>query len=400
MIHSSYYRPKIIPVSGDIGPANIDRLQDLSASMTLNREKIREVGRDGLVDWRQNVPDGSLTARQLEYGSLDFYRKLASKGNSVTQINFSDFKTPQFDILGYKTDDNGTFLGTVMYPGYRTSGFSINIGDPEALVERNFTFVGEDEFMFDDSNKYVIHKRLTASGGADETFTINDPVPAADPDNSGQFLLRVVRVRSGTATTLIHGLEWSYDGTDTLTINGTSIAGDVIKAWYTAATYIGGEIPFTNNDADLAGISADSCSIFLESSNYLYRLQSVALEVTLDRFDIGEVGNKDKVSYGTRDIIARVTLGRILEAYTIEEILRGKAGQSYGKIDVRKFTSNLSLIIKTYSDNTKTTFKTGYKVTDLAPVGTDAGTPTDDYINRGVTIEGEIGFITSVEGVL
>src|SRR3990167_496962 len=100
MIHSSFYRPKIFPMDSDVDPANIDRLQDLSATTTLNREKIEEIGRDGIVDWRTAIPEISLTGRQLESGSLDFYRRLTNKGNSVTQVNFSDFKTPRFDIAG------------------------------------------------------------------------------------------------------------------------------------------------------------------------------------------------------------------------------------------------------------------------------------------------------------
>jgi len=400
MIHSSFYRPKIIPINADLGPANIDRLQELTASTTLNREKIEEIGRDGLVDWKTSIPEVALSLRQLEYGSLEFWRKLANKGDSENQIDFTDFKTPISDIAGYKTDDTGTFLGTVWYPKTRVGGFSLTFGDPDTLIERGFSLVGESEVVLQNDNKYLIYKEFTATGGAEETHTISDPVPAADPDNSGQFLLRVVRIRSGTATILTHGTQWSYDGTDELMINGTSVAGDQINVWYSATTYIGGETPFTANDSDLAGITADSCSIYLESSNYLYRLQSCSFEVGLDRFDVKEIGNKDTVAYGTRDINVRVSLGRILEAYTMEEVLRGKAGLDYGKLDVEKFASNLNLVIKVYSDNTKKTFKIGYKVLDLAPTGTEAGTPTDDYINRGVTLEGEEGYITSVEGVL
>ena len=41
------------------------------------REKIKEIGRDGIVDWRKRIPTLRLTARQLEYGSMEFYRKIA-----------------------------------------------------------------------------------------------------------------------------------------------------------------------------------------------------------------------------------------------------------------------------------------------------------------------------------
>ncbi len=400
MIHSSFYRPRIMPFGADIDSAEIDRLQELSATTTLNRTKIEEIGRDGLVSWRTVAPTVNLTMRQLEYGNIEFYRKLASKGDTVTQISFTDFKTPRFDIAGYKTDDSGTFLGTVWYPGQRLSSFTLNIGSPDALIERNFTTVGEDEIILENNNKYLITNRQQISAGTNSTLTISNPTPILDPDISGQFLHRVVRIRSGVATVLTPGTEWSYNGSSTLTINGTSTAGDVIRYWYSAGSYISGVNPFVDNNTDVGGIAADACSIFLQSSNYVYRLQSVSLEVTMDRFDIEEVGNKDKVAFGTRSITARVTLGRIVEAYTIEEILRGKAGLSYGKLDIRKMATGFNLIVKTYSDNTKGTFKLGYKVTDLAPVGTTSSTPTSDYIQRGATLEGEVGFITNIEAVL
>ena len=400
MIHSSAFKPRIIPIFADLSPADIDRLQELTATTTLNRTKIEEIGRDGIVAWRKTSPDVSLALRQMEYGTLDFWRKLANKSDAVDTIALTDFKTPAVDIVGYETDDDDTFLGSVYYPNARISGFGLAIGDPEALIERSFSLVGEDEIVLLNDNKYLIYKRGTVGAGANQTVTLDDPAPAIDQDNSGQYLFRVVRSRGGVATELTEGTEWSYDGVDSLTINGTSNALDVIMVVYSAASYIAGEDIFTLNDTDLAGITADSCSVFLESSNYLYRLQSVGVDTTFDRMDVKEIGNLDVVSRGIRDITNRVTLGRILEAYTIEEILRGKAGLDYGKIDMRELSEDLSLIIKIYEDDTKTTFKIGYKFTGLSPVSLDGGTPINDYVTRGISLEGEEGFITNQNDVL
>ena len=403
MIHASKYEPRVIPVFCDSNSAEIDRLQELTGTSTLNRTKIEEIGRVGLVDWRKATPAVSLTLRQLEYGTLEFWRKLANKGDSVVTIEMTDFKTSAVDIAGYKTDDNGTFLGTIWYPKLRLSGLGLSIGDPDALIERTFTLVGEDEKTLLENNKYLIEKRYALSAGTNVTQTISNPVPIADPDNSGQYLFRVVRIRSGVGTELTHGTEWSFDGTD-LHINGTTNAGDIVRVVYSAGSYInpidGLTDPFVENDADLSGIVADSVSIFLESSNRVYRLQSVAIDTTFDRFDIREIGNKEVVARGTRDITNRITLGRILEDYSVEEILRGKAGEDYGILDIRELSDELNLIIKVYEDNNKTTFKLGYKFTDLAPVGIDAGIPVNDYVTRGVTLEGEQAFVTSVNAIL
>ena len=401
MIHSSYYKPHVFPVYGDVGDAEIDRLQELRATNTLNRTKIEEIGRVGNVDWRKSTPTVSVTLRQLEYGSMELFRKLANKGNTVSQINLTDFATSSVDIAGYKTDDNGTFLGTIYYPDLRVAGFGLNIGDPGALVERNFSLIGEDETILQNNNKYLIFKRsVVASGGSNVTVTLSDPTPVYDQDNSGRFLFKVVKVSAGVATLLEPGTGWSYNGAGALTINGVSATGDVILSWYSGSAYIGGSTPFVQNDTDLSSVNAEQCSIFLQSSTYVYRLQSVAVDVTFDRTDIKEIGNTKVVARGVKDTSVKVTLGRILEAWTIEEILRGKAGVSYGKIDPRNFLSNLNLVIKIYSDSTKSTFKMGYKFLNLSPTSLEGGTPINDYVTRGATLETDTGFITTVNAVL
>ena len=123
-------------------------------------------------------------------------------------------------------------------------------------------------------------------------------------------------------------------------------------------------------------------------------MQSVAADITFDRFDVRDIGDKDIIQTGVRDVSCRLTLGRILDQWTIEEVLRGEVAD-YGKLDIRKFIDELNLIIYIYEDDTKSTLKTGYKFTDLAPVGLDDGTPLNEYVNRGVTLEGELGFVTN-----
>ncbi|MHA1864931.1 MAG: hypothetical protein ACTSWZ_00365 [Candidatus Heimdallarchaeaceae archaeon] len=400
LIHSSYFRPKVNPVKSDENPTEIDRLQDFTGTITLNRTKIEEIGREGIVDWRKTSPEVSLTLRQLEYGSLEMYNQLANKSLSSTKVELKEFKTSMVDIAGYKTDDDGNFVSTIWYPKFRLSGISLAIGDPDALLERTFTLVGEDEITLKNNNKYLIFKKTNPSEGQDQTITISDPTVVADPDNSGAYLFRVGRIRSGTYTELTHGTDWSCDGTD-LTINGQSYSSDVIKYVYSASSYISGEEPFVANDSDAAGLTADSCSIYLiDTSNYIYKLQSVGVDITFDRFDTKEIGSKEVVARGIRDTTVRITLGRILHQWTLEEILRGVAGLDFGKIDIRKFQDELTLLIKVYTDNTKNSFAIGYKFIGLAPVGLDAGVPLNDYVTRGVSLEGESGSIVTDENLL
>jgi hypothetical protein len=374
-------------------------LQDLSASVTLNREKIREIGRDGTVDWRKRIPSIRLTMRQYEYGEIEFYRKLANVSDGVTSVTLNDFKTSMVDIVGYKTDDNATFLGSIWYPRLRTAGFGLTIGDPQAYVERNFDLVGEDEITLQGNNKYFNYQKFTSTlGGAPESFTINSPNPVADPDNSGQYMLKVLRVNASTGLTdeltytsgTASGTLYKFVAPSTLTV-ATAI-GDVVKVYYSAATLNtqSQSAVFTNNDTDAGSLFAEAASIYLyvASDNYVYKLQSVGIDVSFDRADYYEIGNQSVISRGIKEKTVRITLGRILEAYTVEEVLRG-AAVNYGKLDPRQFGDNITLRVKLYGNSAKTSFNIGYKCTGLSPVGFDNGVPLNDYVTRGATLEGE-----------
>jgi hypothetical protein len=230
----------------------------------------------------------------------------------------------------------------------------------------------------------------------------NYPVPVVDPDESGDdtYILKIVKVTdAGVASQLEVTTDYTYNfGTNTITIP-ESASGDTFKVYYSAGYYISGSDVWTDNDSDEPGVMADSCSIYLRSTNYLHQLQSVSVDITFDRNDVREIGNKEVVLRGVRNTTVRITLGRILDAFTIEEVLRGVAA-GYDKIDVRKFLDNNILIIKMYTDETKSTFLMGYAFKDLAPTGVDNGIPLNEYVTRGVTLEGEEGVISNVEATL
>lgn len=406
MFHSSYFRPRVYPFNGDIAPAQIDRLQTLSASPTLNREKIREIGRDGIVDWRKRIPSTRVTAMQYEYGDLEFFRKITNQPNSDATITLADFKNSMFDIVGYKTDDNGTFKASVVYPKLRTAGFSINIGDPQAYIERNFDFIGEDEDIYRENNKYYIYKRFAASGGAPESFTISSPTAIVDPDNSGQYMIRVLRVNASDGTTdelaytsgTASGTNYAYNGVSALTVATSS--GDVVKAYYTASSYLSEDI-FTNNNSDAAALPAENSTILLyvSSNNTIYKLQSVSIDVSFDRTDYYEIGNANVVQRGIRENTVRVTLGRILDAYTIEEVMRG-VSSTYGRINTRKYIDNATLRLKIYGNSSKNTFNIGYRIPDLSPVSFDNSVPLNDYLSRGAVLEATEMSISATESVI
>jgi hypothetical protein len=404
MINYTDFDPKIIPVLGTGDWSNIDRAQSIDKTGTLNKIKVEEIGRDGVVEYVNQPPSVTYRLTQMEYGSISFFNKLANVADNIDTLDLNDFKTSTFDICAFLTDDDGTFKGTQWLPKLRFSGFSINIGSPQALIQRNFDFVGEDWIVWQGANKYLIMKKETIESGdiiSGDTieFTVEDPIAVTDPI-TGKVIQRVVKISNGVSTELVEDTDYTYESGGTLTIEDC-ILGDVIKYWYTAGSFESGEVPFEENDTDLPAIHADSASIFLASGNYVYRLQSVTIDVRLERFDISEIGNSEIVLRGVRTKTVTITLGRLLQTFTIEEILAGQVAD-FGKLDIREFSDKFILRVYLYTDKEKEIgdFEIGFKAIDLAPSEIRGGASIGNYVEAGNTLTGQDLTISTVKATI
>lgn len=398
VVHTSRFCPKVFPYKGTAVPTEIDRAQELGSTPDLSRDKVNELGTVGVVGYIKNIPSVPITLRQYEYGSMEFFNQLANQSLASTSVEMTDFKTSQINIACYVTDEDDTFKFTRWFPNQRLSSFTLNMSAPDALIERTFNFVGEDRVDYQGTNKYLIYLTDTMSGGDNETIVIGSgafddyPTPIVDPNVSNSYFDRITRERSGTVTELTLTTDYTYNsGTKTITILDTE-AGDVIKVYYTAGSYITDATPFVSNTSDLAGIRGDCVSIFVGAGNYLYRLQNASVEVTFDRNDVRELGNDEVVARGVNTITTRVTLGRIVETQTLPEVLAGQ-GADYGKIDVREFATDIVFYVYIYSDSNKEKFLMGMKLKDLASTGLDDSAPVESHLTEGNTLEGEEAII-------
>ena len=396
LIHADYYKPRIFAIKGDVDDAEIDRAQSIDPTTGLNRVPVDEIGRPGHVGYMKKTSSVGYRLTQLEYGSLEFWQKLVNTttlGNDAeTEIDLDDFKSAYFDICGYMTDDDNTFKGTLWYPSLRTSGFSVTIGEPQGIIERSFDFVGEKLRILQGLNQYLIYGSKTCGSGSDNEVDLSAKAPAVDPNNAGQYMFRVVRVRSGVSTELVRTTDYTF-ATNTLTIVSV-LTDDVIKYWYTSA--IAPTTQFTVNDSDPDAILGDSASIYLyvpasgkpSASDYIYKLQSVGIDVRFDREDNFEIGNKDVISRGITNKTVTITLGRILHSATVEEVLGGYA-TDYPIIDVDNLSDDISLIVKIFTDNTKETLAYGFRCDNLTPTEIRGGVSVNEYVKRDNTLEGE-----------
>lgn len=398
MINASKYQLRIYPIQGSTESHQLDRMQSIDPTGTINEKKIEELGRQGAVGYVGKTCEVAYRATQYEYGSIQFWQDLANvtnKGGSgdASGITINEFKTSYFDIAGFMTDDSATFLGTALWTDLRTSGFSINIPGAEEVIERNFDFVGDGYKLLQGDNKYYINDSYTVASGSDDDIDLSAIPPAEDPNNTGVYMLRVVRYRGTTTTELTLTTDYTYTtGTKILHIVSV-VAGDIIKYYYTSAT---APTIFSNNDTDPDAIMGDSASIFLyipasghpASTDYIYRLQNVSLDVRFTREDYREIGNANIIARGISDTEVGVTLGKILESFTLEEILAGKAA-GWGILDIKDLSDQVTLIVKFFSDNTKTTFKYGIKATGLKAYNLKLGGAINQYIKPEAMLKGE-----------
>ena len=411
MIHASKFQPQITPLNGPALPMTISRAQAMDPTGALNRQKINEIGRLETVGWVKKTPTIGYKMTQMEYGSFDFWRNITNSEASVQKVTETNFRIAKFDICAFLTDDDGSFRGTLLYPTLRTVGFDLNIGNPDATIERTFNFVGEKSVIFRGTAPYFVNVDKTAAASGDNVIDCSTRVPAINPDvpvsfsEAKKYIFRVMRTRAGISTLLLPDEDYSYSSvTKEVTIIGCEPA-DFYRVFYATAT--APATLFTPNDVDAAGLNADTASIYLyipasgepTSQAYVYRLQSVSIAVAFTRSDLKEIGNPDIVQFGINEYKVTVKLGRILEKFTIEEVLRG-AGANYPVIDVSKLSTNVSLIVKIFTDNTKETLSYGMKFDKLSPTDISQGAAANQYVKADNTLEGETFTISQVNSDL
>jgi hypothetical protein len=384
MIHAKMCKPRDFPWNSDRDPEQIDRLQNITGDQTLNREKVYEIGRVGRLGFRRSTPTFAYSATQYEYGSMAFWYALANKENPGTgddhYIDLDDLVETQTDIAAFLTDDNATFRGTIWFPGLRVNGFSINVADPDAIVERSFDLVGEDYKMLD--GKYLAFQKATAAGAT--TVIVLSPVPVEYA--SGDYIFRVLRVRAGVVSELVETTDWTFAGPATVTVTGC-VVSDVIKVYYESSTAYA--TTWTDNDVDPDMLLAEYCEIRLKvgTAQRIYRLQTVGIDVAFDRADYKEIGNSEVVQRGVNNKTVTISLNRFAEDFALEDILASDT--TYPYIDPSNFAEDIQMQILIYGEKAHTNFKIGYLITGLSPTTIGTTQDVEAYQQRKVNLESD-----------
>ena len=401
MLHGKYYRMRVFPWNSERSPEQVNRVQEATGDLTLNREKRYELGRVGLLGYRKGTPSFPYTLRQYENGDMSFFRALANKEDPATAsedntIDLDDLSTTKSDIAAFLTEEDGvTFAGTVIIPRLRVTGFSINIGNPDAEIERNISLIGEDYKVFD-GKYFAYYTDDVATGEETKVITFGgtgEPiVPIAYETDT--FIFRVLRIRDTEVFELTEGTgddEWQYsDASKELTIADCGV-GDTIKVYYCSDEAY--DTLWENEDVQEDFLLAEDCEIFIKinatghSEARVYRLQSIGIDVTLERTDYKEIGNSEVVQTGVKAKTVKVSLDRFAEDFSLEDILQDD--NSNILIDPRKFSENIELLVKVYKEKTHENFKIAFKITDLTPMTTNIAQKVEEYQSRTTTLESD-----------
>jgi hypothetical protein len=404
MISGNTTRPRIFPENGLRTEEQINRAQTFTGDFAQPITKLYELGRIEMLGSKKDQSTLTGTLEVNEVGSMSLIRSMANMADPSSSgdesVDLNDISSTKFDIATFLTDDDGTFRGTLWFPKLRVSGFSVNIGDPDAIVSRSFSLVGEDRAVLDE--KYLALERHTAVAVGVQIVDLN---PEPIEYESGKYIFKVVRTRGGVVSYLLEDASSPYaadtwrlevaSGDYSVVIQSGQI-GDEYQIYYMASTAY--DTIWTDNDIIPDAVYANQCSIYLKvgsgSSAYIYRLQSVAIDGTFDRADYKEIGNVDIVQSGVNAKTVTVALGQFAEGWTLDKILAGNPAQPY--YNARDFVSNISLLVKIYTDSSKTTFLKGYKISNLAVTAKSDGATPQEKNPNDTTLEAD-NFIESTD---
>jgi hypothetical protein len=302
----------------------------------------------------------------------------------------------------YLTDASNTFTGTGLIPKARVSGFTLNIADPEAIVERNFSFVGE-AFRLLPGNYYAYADKLCISGTGTTPDTIHFGATGEAPEPveyaASKYIFRVLRIRGGTVSELLEDVSsvadsWAYvTGTKTLTIQDC-IVGDLHKVYYEAATAYA---DLWTDDDETSALLAEyaEVAIYFTAANRLYTLQTIGIDVAFARTDYKGIGSNEVIQTGVKDTTVKISLNRYTEGFSLEDILAGDPAFPY--INAEDFVDDIQIQVKIYADKEHSQFKIGYLMNEISPTSLGMTQPVNDFNKMTTALQGDNCKISTVE---
>lgn len=402
--HASAVKPISIPVLANVAPDNWDRVQVFNPATNQPQEKLYEIGRLAKMTSAKELLEASLSITQFEYGKIDSFLQLAGlSAEPVAGLALSDFSSAKTDFyLPGKDEYAGTVEQTLWLQKMVLDSMTIEM-NAEERIQRTFSLSGNFCKIARYANKNLIFVSDTVPSGESVNYEIDlsDPAPVVDPNNAGVYILQLFRIRAGVATEMLTG--WTYsNSTKVLTVASVQ-AGDVYRIWYTAGSYGSAGDPTSLNDADDYYIKANNVTVTVDDGTNdpieLTLLTSLSIQASLNRIDEAVIGDDEKILREVENYDVSVALGGFVKNSTIQEALMTRAGQNWGIIDYSLFSS-VDVIVKIYTDASKSTFAIGYKITGCEFADDSASYNANSFADAPVNLNSDNLLITEDENKL
>lgn len=405
--HSSAVKPISVCERADVTKDNWDRVQSFSVATNQPQENLYELGRLAKMVTDKEKLEASVSITQFEYGEMASYLQLAGLSALPSGgLELNDFDDARTDfILPGKDEYSGTVEQTLWVERLSLDSLSISI-DADSRVERSFELSGNYCKIARGANKYVIFKEDDAPSGTSGAYDIvlNDPAPVEDPNNTGEYILKVYRIRSGVATELVETTDYTWtNGTTTLQIL-SGLAGDNYRIWYTAGSYGTAGDPEALNDSDDYYLSSDNVTVTIDDGTHsaveLDKLTSLSIDATLNRIGEGAIGTSENLFNDVESYDVSISLDGYVKSYPVYEALMLQAGETWGIIDFTLF-DEVAIVVKIYETSAKSTFAIGYKITGCEFAdGNPAEFTANEFGNSPITLNSDNMVISTTESDL
>lgn len=405
--HARSVSPWFIP-NGNGSADDFHGITNISGGATVNSEDVFVIGKETKCGTDKDIPEASISVTQLERGEIQTYLTLANLASEPgAGLTMSNFQNSKLDVVLYEKEEAlGALEQTFWFPKMAIESIGIDIADQEARIERSFDFTGDNELQLNYNNKYLIHVKDTAPSGTSGSYVIDisDPAPVADPNNSGAYVLRIDRLRSGVLTQdLVLGTDFTFNsGSSEITITA-GLTGDVYHVYYSASSFGSAGDPTTVDADATCFLKADSVTVLLSDGTTevsLDLLTSLSIDASYTRIDEAVIGNDEKIIKEVQSTTVDVSLSGRLKNSTIAEAFMNQLGNSHGISSVASFLDNVRLTVKVYSDSTKGTFLIGYQVDNLSFSDDSQDFTANDFGTLDVSASSDNMLITTTEGNL
>jgi len=404
--HARAVSPWFIPLLG--GSADdLHGLTDVGADPSVGSEPVYVVGKKAKCGTDKETPEVTVPLSMLERGEIASYLNLANvSAEPAGGLDVLDFNSSLVDVIYYIKDEfDGSLESTIWVPKCSVNSITLNIDDPEARITRDIELSSDDRRILTGANKCLIHVKDTVASGVSGSYNIvvADPVPVVDPNNVGQYILRIDRVREGELTTLTLTSDYTYNsGTTTITIIEAE-SGDVYQIFYSAGDFGSAGDP-TSVDADsICFLKAENVTVLINDGTTeveLDRISSFTISATLNRIDEKVIGNDERILREISDTPVTVDFSGRIKRYRGEKAFMNQLDDSAMVSSVKYFKDNVEVTVKIYNNADKDTFLIGYQVSDLSFTDGSFSITANEFGTIDVSAESDDVKITTTEGDL